>query len=117
MPDLSPDEQTVADALRQLLTLPTGDFHIEQDAAARTAVAALDLPARDARVRAEERAKVAEEIAHAIADISTVAMRPDSRGVYPMGGYQSQGYYQGLAVAARIAREHATAPGEETDHG
>lgn len=59
------------------------------------------LPDHDARVRADERARVAEEIAQTIE-----AMEPDDRDAVMAARY----------AAAAIARAHATPPTTEGDH-
>ena len=84
MAELNAEEQAVADALRR------GGAWPDNSAAARVAVAALDLPARDARIRAQ----VAEEIAVTLERANT-------------GSDTSAWIY--FKDAARIAREHATA--------
>jgi len=99
--DRTADEQTVADALVDQLQSFGIVLHTNCDydraAIARVAVAALDLPGRDARIRAA----VAEEIAVAIEN------RVSANTVTEWERRQD----------ARIAREHATAPGEEPTDG
>jgi hypothetical protein len=64
MTDLSPEEQLVADTLGHEHGMSGSYWRVE----AAAAVAALDLPSRDARVRAQERAAVRAELLVMAAD-------------------------------------------------
>lgn len=74
---------------------------------ARIVLAAV-LPGHDARVRADERARVAEAIAEDIAD------NPGPNPSPAIPAWWS-GWVEGRDDAAAIARQHATAPTTEGD--